>query len=124
MAKSRSADRQRYWRETIERQLAIGQSIIGFCSKEMLVPCNAASRCWIPHFRRLSNELISEMAISESSCQKSGKTIRSRLGAEKSRYLDMRGLPAKLMGVQGIMGLWHFLKRRFRKKARCSDGYH
>jgi hypothetical protein len=28
-----------------------------------LAPPNAASRCWKPHFRPLSNDLISEMAI-------------------------------------------------------------
>ena len=34
-----------------------------------LAPPNAASRCWKPHFRRLCNDLISEMAISESPCR-------------------------------------------------------
>jgi hypothetical protein len=38
MAKSRSADRQQYWREAIERQRTSGQSIVGFCSKEGLTP--------------------------------------------------------------------------------------
>jgi len=36
MAKARSADRQQYWREVIERQQASGQSIVGFCAKEGL----------------------------------------------------------------------------------------
>ena len=40
MAKARSADRQRYWREVIERQRASGHSIIGFCSKEGLAPAS------------------------------------------------------------------------------------
>ena len=40
MAKTRSADRQRYWREVIERQRASGQSIVGFCSKEGLSPAS------------------------------------------------------------------------------------
>ena len=40
MAKARSADRQRYWREVIERQQASGQSIVGFCSKEGLAPAS------------------------------------------------------------------------------------
>jgi hypothetical protein len=29
-------------------------------------PTDAASRCWKPHVRRLSNDLISEVAVSES----------------------------------------------------------
>ena len=40
MAKTRSADRQRYWREVIERQQSSGQSIVGFCSKEGLAPAS------------------------------------------------------------------------------------
>ena len=40
MAKARSADRQRYWREVIERQQASGQSIVGFCSQEGLAPAS------------------------------------------------------------------------------------
>ena len=40
MAKARSADRQRYWREVIERQRASGQSVVGFCSKEGLSPAS------------------------------------------------------------------------------------
>ena len=54
MAKTRSADRRRYWREVIERQQASGQSIVGFCAKEGLVPgviscveaAIAAARAW------------------------------------------------------------------------------
>ncbi len=38
MATARSAERQRYWREVIERQRASAQSIVGFCSKEGLAP--------------------------------------------------------------------------------------
>ena len=34
------------------------------------LPPNAANRCWKPHFRRLSNDLLPEMAISESPCRK------------------------------------------------------
>jgi hypothetical protein len=34
MTKSRSAVRQRYWREAIERQRAGGQGIVEFWSKE------------------------------------------------------------------------------------------
>jgi hypothetical protein len=44
MAKARSADRQRYWREVIERQQSSGQSIVGFCSKEGL--CPASFHAW------------------------------------------------------------------------------
>jgi hypothetical protein len=40
MAKTRSADRQQYWREVIEHQQASGQSIVGFCSKEGLAPAS------------------------------------------------------------------------------------
>ncbi len=38
MARATNGDRQRYWREAIERQQASGQSIVGFCSKEKLAP--------------------------------------------------------------------------------------
>jgi hypothetical protein len=50
MAKTMSADRQRYWREVIERQQASGQSIVGFCSKEGLVP--ASFHAWKRRLRR------------------------------------------------------------------------
>ena len=36
MAEARSADRQRYCREVIDRQQASGQSIVGFCTQEGL----------------------------------------------------------------------------------------
>jgi hypothetical protein len=50
MAKTRNADRQRYWREVIERQRASGQSIVGFCSKERLAP--ASFHAWKRRLRR------------------------------------------------------------------------
>ena len=50
MAKARSADRRRYWREVIERQQASGQSIVGFCSKEGLAP--ASFHAWKRRLRR------------------------------------------------------------------------
>ena len=50
MAKTRSADRQRYWREVIERQQASGQNIVGFCSKEGL--CPASFHAWKRRLRR------------------------------------------------------------------------
>jgi hypothetical protein len=50
MAKTRSADRQRYWREVIERQRASGQSIVGFCSKERLAP--ASFHAWKRRMRQ------------------------------------------------------------------------
>jgi hypothetical protein len=40
MAKTKSADRQRHWREAIERQQASGQSIVEFCAKERLSPAS------------------------------------------------------------------------------------
>ncbi len=40
MARSGSTDRQRYWREAIERQQASGQSIVRFCSEEGLAPAS------------------------------------------------------------------------------------
>lgn len=54
MAKTRSADRQRYWRELIERQQASGQSIVGFCSKESLSP--ASFHAWKRRLRRPQRE--------------------------------------------------------------------
>ena len=41
----------------------------GFWADGWRRPPDAASRCWKPHFRRLSNDLISEIAISESPCR-------------------------------------------------------
>jgi hypothetical protein len=38
MAKATNVDRERHWREVIERQQASGQSIVGFCAKERLSP--------------------------------------------------------------------------------------
>ncbi len=38
MARTRGADRRRYWREIIERQRDSGQSIVGFCAQEKLSP--------------------------------------------------------------------------------------
>jgi hypothetical protein len=40
MAKQSRLDRRRYWHETIERQRASGQSIVGFCAKEGLSPAS------------------------------------------------------------------------------------
>jgi hypothetical protein len=54
MAKARSADRRRYWREVIERQQASGQSIVGFCSKEGLAP--ASFHAWKRRLRRPKRE--------------------------------------------------------------------
>jgi hypothetical protein len=50
MAKASRADRQRYWREVIERQQASGQSIVGFCSEEGLAP--ASFHAWKRRLRR------------------------------------------------------------------------
>jgi len=50
MAKASRADRQRYWREVIERQRASGQSIVGFCSTEGLAP--ASFHAWKRRLRR------------------------------------------------------------------------
>lgn len=44
MAKTRIADRQRHWREVIERQRGSGQSIVGFCAQEKL--CPASFHAW------------------------------------------------------------------------------
>ena len=55
MAKTSSADRQRYWREAIERQQASGQSIVGFCAKERLSP--ASFHAWKRRFRRPRHEI-------------------------------------------------------------------
>jgi hypothetical protein len=54
MAKARSADRRRYWRETIERQQASGQSIVGFCAREGLSP--ASFHAWKRRLRRTWHE--------------------------------------------------------------------
>jgi hypothetical protein len=51
MARAINGNRQRYWREVIERQQASGQSIVGFCSKEKLAPATFHAwkrRLWRP----------------------------------------------------------------------------
>jgi hypothetical protein len=50
MAKIGSVDRQRHWREAIERQEASGQSIVGFCGQEGL--SLASFHAWKRRFRR------------------------------------------------------------------------
>lgn len=40
MAKQSRLDQRRRWHETIERQRASGQSIVGFCAKEKLSPAS------------------------------------------------------------------------------------
>lgn len=54
MARTRSRDRQRYWREVMERQRASGQSIVRFCSKEGLSP--ASFHAWKRRLRRPQRE--------------------------------------------------------------------
>ncbi|MGO9110769.1 MAG: IS66 family insertion sequence element accessory protein TnpA [Thermoguttaceae bacterium] len=60
MARARSADRQQYWREVIERQQASGQSIVGFCFKEGLAP--ASFHAWKRRLRRSRREAGRESA--------------------------------------------------------------
>jgi len=60
MARARSADRQQYWREVIERQQASGQSIVGFCSREGLAP--ASFHAWKRRLRRSRREAGRESA--------------------------------------------------------------
>jgi hypothetical protein len=50
MAKASIANRQRYWREAIERQQASGRSIVGFCAQEKLSP--ASFHAWKRRLRR------------------------------------------------------------------------
>ena len=54
MAKTSIADRRRYWRETIDRQQASGQSIVGFCGKEGVAP--ASFHAWKRRLRRPERE--------------------------------------------------------------------
>ena len=60
MAKTRSADRQQYWREVIERQRTSGQSIVGFCSDEGLSP--ASFHAWKRRLGRPQREAGREAA--------------------------------------------------------------
>ena len=54
MAKTKRADRQRYWEEVIERQRTSGQSIVGFCSKEGLSP--ESFHAWKRRLKRSRHE--------------------------------------------------------------------
>ncbi len=67
MAKTRSADRQRHWREAIERQRASGQSIVGFCAKEGLSP--ASFHAWKRRLRQPRGKAGHEAAQSLVSVQ-------------------------------------------------------
>lgn len=60
MARATNGDRQRYWREVIERQQASGQSIVGFCSKEKLAP--ATFHAWKRRLRRRRREAGQKVA--------------------------------------------------------------
>jgi hypothetical protein len=59
MAVAKSADRQKFWRATIERQQASGQSIVGFCAKEGL--CAASFHAWKRRFRQPRRAIRSEL---------------------------------------------------------------
>jgi hypothetical protein len=61
MVKATKVDRQRYWREVIERQQASGQSIVGFCSKEGLSP--ASFHAWKRRLRRGGRKAERKAAI-------------------------------------------------------------
>jgi len=54
MARATNGDRQRHWREVIERQRASGRSIVGFCMKEGLSP--ASFHAWKRRLRRSRRE--------------------------------------------------------------------
>ena len=60
MAKTRSADRQRYRREVIDRQQASGESGVGFCAKERLSP--ASFHAWKRRLRRSRRGIERESA--------------------------------------------------------------
>jgi hypothetical protein len=50
MARTRNADRRRYWQAAIERQQASGQSIVGFCAEEGV--STASFHAWKRRLRR------------------------------------------------------------------------
>jgi hypothetical protein len=54
MAKTRSEDRRRQWREAIDRQQASGESIVAFCAREGLSP--ASFHAWKRRLRRPRRE--------------------------------------------------------------------
>lgn len=54
MAKTKSGDRKRYWREVIERQEASGQSIVGFCTQEKV--SLASFHAWKRRLRQARRE--------------------------------------------------------------------
>ena len=61
---------------------------------------NSASRCWKPHFRQLSNDLISEAAIPESS--------RRENQAERRTV----GWIVEIGTFDGTRSSWHWLSSR------------
>jgi hypothetical protein len=54
MAKTRSEDRRRHWREAIDRQQASGESIVAFCAKQGL--SLASFHAWKRRLRRRQRE--------------------------------------------------------------------
>jgi hypothetical protein len=64
MAKTGSADRQRYWRKVIERQQASGESIVGFCAREKL--SSASFHAWKQRLRQarpVTGQKVAEQAL-------------------------------------------------------------
>jgi len=60
MVRTRSADRQRYWQEVIERQQASRESIVQFCARERLSP--ATFHAWKRRLRRPQPEIGAKTA--------------------------------------------------------------
>jgi hypothetical protein len=61
MAKTRSADRQQFWRQVVERQRASGQSIVRFCSNEGLSP--ASFHAWKRRLGRTQGRTTATQAL-------------------------------------------------------------
>ncbi len=95
MAKTRSADRQRYWREVIERQQASGQSIVGFCAKEGLSP--ASFHAWKRRLRQPKRVIRRKGAKEPSFPCRSSATKRVAWDTWKSS-----GLAASCCGFRAV----------------------
>jgi hypothetical protein len=95
MAKTRSADRQPYWRKAIERQQASGQRIVGFCAKEGLSP--ASFHAWKRRLRRRPRGETGKAAKQALVPVQSSAMHRLALGNLKSS-----GLTALCYGLRAV----------------------
>jgi hypothetical protein len=84
-------------------------------------PPNAASRCWKPHFRRLSDDLLSEIAISESSGREIRQDGEQSVGCCKTKGLWLNPFRWRLRAEEGVTAAGKSACRGFEKTVVFQD---